>query len=310
MSARMNKARMNKARMNSAGIKKADWSHIEPGIDSAYRYCEQVTWSQAKNFAYGIRLLDPPRRRALAAVYALARRIDDIGDGPGDPAAKLEQLVEVRKEIEALEEGPGGLADPILVAVADANRRFPIPLGAFLELVEGCEMDCRQTRYRSFDDLVVYCRRVAGSIGRLCLGVFGGGPPEAWGYADSLGVALQVTNICRDVAEDRAMGRLYLPEDDLERFGIDSGLSADPDAFRALILLMASRARQWFREGFRLLDYLDYRSRSCVGAMAGIYRVLLDTIERDPKAVLRGRVSLPAWQKALVVARALLGVSS
>ena len=275
-------------------------------VEDAYRHCEELTSTQARNFSYGIRLLDPPRRRALSAVYALARRIDDIGNGPAFPEQKLEQLAEVRDEVKLL---PGDGSDPVLVAIADVASRFAIPLEAFDELIQGCEWDCRGTGYATFEDLVSYCRLVAGSIGRLSLGVFGSSAPErAPRVADQLGVALQLTNILRDIREDREqMGRVYLPVEDLERFGAGTDASGPPDAVVGVILLMASRARRYYAEGLELLLLLDRRSRACTAAMAGIYRRLLGAIERRPESVLAGRLSLPTAEKAWVAALAIAG---
>jgi phytoene synthase len=275
--------------------------------DAAYRYCEAVTRTRAGNFSYGIRLLPTPKRRALSAVYALARRIDDIGDGIGSPPHKLRALAEVRAALPTI--APSS-SDPVLAALGDAARRAPIPLAAFGDLVDGAEMDVRSTSYRTFDELEVYCRRVAGSIGRLSVGVFGAGDLDAaMALGDDLGVAMQITNILRDVREDRAAGRVYLPEEDLDRFGCGPDLSAvtNPDAVADLVRFEAARARDWFRRGLRLLPLLDARSAACVAAMAGIYRRILDRMDRHPEEVLRGRVSLPGWEKAWVAARSLAG---
>jgi phytoene synthase len=201
--------------------------------------------------------------------------------------------------------------DPVLVALADAARRYPIPVRAFDELIDGCEMDCRSTRYATFDELAVYCRCVAGSIGRLSLGVFGPErTEEATPLADTLGIALQLTNILRDVLEDRSeMGRVYLPAEDLGCFGCLDDASGPPEAMAALIHHEVARAEALYRDGLRLLPLLDRRSRSCVGAMAGIYYRLLRQIDSDPAAVLQRRVSLSTPRKAWVAARALAGVT-
>jgi phytoene synthase len=192
-----------------------------PDVEAAYRHCEHVTRTQARNFAYGITLLPGDKRRALSAVYALARRIDDIGDGDLPPGTKLAALAQARAEvIELAGGGPAPAGDLVLVALGDAARRFPIPVSAFGELIEGCEADVRGMTYRTFSELEHYCRCVAGSIGRLSLGVFGcADPAVAEPLADSLGVALQLTNILRDIREDLGNGRVYLPAEDLKRFG-------------------------------------------------------------------------------------------
>ena len=177
------------------------------------RECERITREQARNFAWGIRLLPAPKRRALSAVYAMARRIDDIGDGDLPTAEKLRLLAEARAAAAAPGDYPD---DPVLVALDDAAARLPIPLDAFGELVDGCEMDVRGRTYETLDDLVDYCRCVAGSIGRLSLGrvrpaAVTTGDGTAADLADTLGVALQLTNILRDIREDLGNGRVYLP---------------------------------------------------------------------------------------------------
>ena len=275
-------------------------------VEAAYGVCERITRTEARNFNYGIKLLPPPKRRAMCALYALARRIDDIGDGDLPAAEKLAALAKVRKDVASL----GGLVDDtdaVLVAVADTCRRYPIPTAALEELIDGCELDVQGTDYETFDDLVGYCRRVAGTIGRLSLAVYGCRDLErAAPLADDLGVALQITNILRDVVEDhRDMGRVYLPAADRARFGVPADLDGPPDDLVALIAFEAGRAEEWYERGLRLLPMLDWRSRACTAAMAGIYRRLLLAIEKDPAAVLQRRLSLPAWQKAGVAVRAL-----
>ncbi len=293
------------------------------GVESAYRICEGITRAAAKNFAYGIRLLAPPERQALSVVYALARRIDDIGDGDDPPEKKLTELATVRKQLDRLLASPesgGADPDPVMVALADAARGYDLPIGAFIELIDGCEMDVHGTAYETFDELIVYCRRVGGSIGRLSFAVFrpaceraGLRPADAQraiGLADDLGIALQLTNILRDVVEDRARGRVYLPATDAATVGCPPDLSGPAEAIAALVHFECEKTAQWFERGWRLLPMLDHRSRACVATMAGIYRRLLARIERDPLAVTRSRVSLPVLEKAWVAARSLVGVGS
>ena len=284
-------------------------------IESAYAECERITREQARNFAWGIRLLPGVKRRALSAVYAMARRIDDIGDGTLPEADKLRLLAEARKQSTATD--PRG-SDPVQVALADAAERLPIPLPAFGELVDGCEMDVRGRTYADLVELVEYCRCVAGSIGRLSLGVFGpflagAARDEAEELADTLGVALQLTNILRDIREDLDNGRVYLPSKDLELFGVELRMlddrTLDPcdGALAELIRFEAARAWGRYDHGLQLLDVLDRRSRACCAAMAGIYAELLTRIAADPAAVMRTRVSLPTRDKVRVAGRALAG---
>ncbi|MFF5701000.1 presqualene diphosphate synthase HpnD [Streptomyces sp. NPDC012794] len=285
---------------------------------AAYSYCEAVTGTQARNFAYGIRLLPADKRQAMSALYAFSRRVDDIGDGTLAPDAKLARLEETRALLGRIraEEIDEDDTDPVAVALAHAARRFPIPLGGLDELIDGVLMDVRGEEYETWDDLKTYCRCVAGAIGRLSLGVFGAVGPagRADEYADTLGLALQLTNILRDVREDAGNGRTYLPAEDLAKFGCSDGFQggrapAGSD-FAGLVHHEVRRARALFVEGYRLLPMLDRRSGACVAAMAGIYRRLLDRIEREPEAVLRGRVSLPPHEKAYVAVRGLSGLDA
>ncbi|SDQ32335.1 farnesyl-diphosphate farnesyltransferase [Actinopolyspora saharensis] len=281
---------------------------------SAYEYCEQITRTQARNFSYGIRLLPAGKRKALSAVYAFARRVDDIGDGTLSTERKLERLEHTRTKLREVHRDS---KDPMLVALADAARELPIPLEAFHELVDGCEADVRGNEYETFEQLAHYCRCVAGSIGRLSLGVFGqpvtGVAAER---ADALGVALQLTNILRDLLEDRRRGRIYLPQEDLRRFGVTLELDSrgmftdDASKVAELVRFQSQRAERWYGEGLRLLPMLDHRSRACCAAMAGIYHELLRRITADPTLVMRGRTGLSGWQKAVVAARSFAGMSS
>jgi phytoene synthase len=277
-------------------------------LDEAYDRCEEITRSEARNFSYGIRLLPAPERRAMSALYAMARRIDDVGDGGAAPEDKRKALDAIHDDLRRLEADPSaGGGDPVLVALADTSRRYPIPMAALHELVEGCAMDVEGTRYATFEQLVGYCRAVAGTVGRLSLGIYGSSDPaRAEPLADTLGVALQLTNILRDLVEDRdVMGRVYVPAEDLERFGCGPELTGTPEALAALVCFEGARAIDYYDRGLELLPLLDRRSRACTAAMAGIYRRLLARILSDPAAALSTRVSLPAWEKALVAARAL-----
>ena len=280
-------------------------------LQDAYAECERITSEQARNFSYGIRLLPAPKRRAMCALYAMARRIDDIGDGEGQPHDKLHSLAVVRKSLAALRTDPSSAgSDAVLTALADTANRFALPMDALDELIDGCEMDVNGVTYETFEQLAGYCRRVAGTVGRLSLAVYGknssGSSENAESLADALGVALQITNILRDIVEDReTMGRVYLPAEDRQRFGVDADLKGPQENLTALIWFEAARARTWYAEGLKLLPILDWRSRACTAAMAGIYRRLLDRIVADPTAVLRGRLSLTGAEKARVAARAL-----
>jgi phytoene synthase len=316
-------------------------------VANAYRSCEAITRGQAANFFYGIRLLPAERRRAMCAVYAFARRVDDIGDGPLAREEKLSRLHAQECSLAALQ--PGGSPasaqahDPVMVALVDARTRFAFPASALGDLIEGVRMDVDGAAYESFEELLPYCRRVAGAIGRVCLPIFGlraDAPAErshADALADDLGVAMQLTNILRDVREDAENGRVYVPAEDLRRFGLigegqqsagdrrgaaqvlaaiargahstDDGGAATPERERlaALMRFEAARAREWFARGIALTSLLDRRSAACVMAMAGIYGRLLARIESHPEQAAGRRISLPAHEKAWVAARSVLG---
>jgi 15-cis-phytoene synthase len=273
----------------------------------AYEHCRRIARASGSSFYAGMRLLPPDRRAALFAVYALARQIDDIADGDLGDNQKLAALEHTRSELSRI----GESVEPVLVAVADAASRFPIPLQAFGDLIDGAEMDTHGATYETFAELERYCRCVAGSIGRLALGVFDCSDRVRGSVlADDLGVALQIGNVLRDVAEDVANGRVYLPRDDLERFGVvavDGRLEGSVDL---LIAFEAQRGLEWLDRGLDLVPLLDRRSASAVLAMAGKYRVLLDRIAEEPSLVFNGRLSLRRWEKGLVLARSLAGVGA
>jgi phytoene synthase len=310
----------------------------DTGIADAYARCEALTRGQAANFYYGIRLLPRERRQAMCAAYAFARRIDDIGDGTLAHAEKLRLLDGESAALAAIERGERSSGDAVMAALADACARFALPLDALEELIEGVRMDVEGVTYESFEELVPYCRRVAGAIGRVCLAIFGMrdgrvADAQAVTLADELGVALQLTNILRDVREDASNGRVYLPREDLRRFGLigsdtrDGAVEALAALARAtsagardgqtvmglelseLVRFEAARAREWFDRGLTLVPLLDRRSAACVLAMAGIYRRLLERIELHPERAARERMSLPAHEKAWVAARGMLGVA-
>lgn len=304
-------------------------------VADAYRRCEAITRRRAANFYYGIRLLPTEKRRAMSAVYAFARRVDDIGDGPLGSEQKLRQLEEQACALEQLEQRASApVTDPVMLALADASARFPLPIDALGELIEGVRMDVAGASYERFEDLLLYCRRVAGAIGRLCLAVFGAraertsAGDEAQALADDLGVALQLTNILRDVREDAENGRVYLPAEDLRAFGLTAAAGssaplvlsslasangsgaapagADAGQLAALVRFEAERAQQWFERGITLVELLDRRSAACVLAMAGIYERLLERIAADPERALAQRVALAPWEKAWVAAGSML----
>jgi 15-cis-phytoene synthase len=269
--------------------------------ERAYAEVERLTRQRARNFAYGIMLLPRPKRRAIAAIYAFARRVDDIADGPAPDAEKRARLEELRAAIEA----PPG-EDPTLVALADARSRFPIPGDALHALVDGGVQDTEQTRYRDFAELEAYCKQVAGAVGRACVAVYGS---DEFERAERLGVALQLINIIRDVREDWGLGRVYLPQDELRRFGVPEDDIAEARVtgpWRELMAFQASRARAFLDEGLTLLRYLDARSAACVFTFAGLYRETLERIEAGGFDVFDGPPHLSPLTKLRIVGAGFL----
>jgi phytoene synthase len=271
-------------------------------VEQAYAEVERLTRARARNFAWGIMLLPRPKRQAIAAVYAFAREVDDVADDPDRPAADKRARLEALHG--ALDAPPGD--DPMLVALADARERYAIPARALHDLVDGGLQDTEKSRYASFDELLGYCKHVAGAVGVACVAVYGADQPQR---AETLGVALQLINIMRDVREDWELGRVYLPQDELASFGVREQDIADgrvTPAWQALMAYQASRARAHLEEGLKLLGYLDRRSAACVGAFAGLYRTTLERIEAAGFDVFHELPSLSPLTKLGIVARVLV----
>jgi len=277
-------------------------------LSAAYRHCQALTRREAKNFYYGFMLLPAAQRRAIYAAYAFARECDDIVDASLPVKEASARLAAQRELLHSCLEGrPDG---PVFLALADAVRRYDIPRDYFHRLIEGVETDLTVRRYATFDDLKRYCYLVASVVGLISIEIFGyKGGEEARGHAANLGIALQLTNILRDVQEDLRRGRVYLPEDELARFGYKADFlrrGVANEAFQRLMAFQVARAEEYFEEGRMLLPLLPRRARACVGVMAGIYRTILDDIRRRPETVLRQRVSLSAGQKLALAGRELV----
>ena len=269
-------------------------------VEAAYAEVERLTRREARNFAYGIMVLPRPKRRAIAAVYAFARRVDDIADGSLPVEEKRSKLRALRAELDSESD------DPMLVALADARARYSIPDAPLHDLVAGGLQDTEQARYADFAALHGYCRLVAGAVGVACIAVYGSEDTER---AETLGVALQLINIIRDVREDWELGRIYLPQDELAAYGVsDDDIAAGragPD-WRALMGFQASRARAYLDEGLGVLDSLDSRSAACVSTFAGLYRATLDRIEARGFDVFDGSLRLSPFTKLRIVGAGLL----
>jgi 15-cis-phytoene synthase len=264
-------------------------------VDDAYAEVERITRREAKNFAYGIMVLPREKRRAIAAIYAFARAVDDVADGALPVDEKRAGLEALRSSLDT------PAVDAMSLALGDARSRFGIPRDALSLLVDGGLQDLEQTRYATFDELRGYCEKVAGAVGVACIAVYGSDDVER---AMTLGIALQLINIMRDVAEDEALGRVYLPQDELARFGVTR--LAPSDEFRDLMAFQAQRARAHLEEGLHLLESLDRRSALCVSTFAGLYRGQLDRIEANGFDVFNASCRLSTRAKLGVVARGLV----
>jgi squalene synthase HpnD len=265
-------------------------------VEAAYAEVQRVTRKRARNFAYGIMVLPREKRRAIAAIYAFARRVDDVADGDLPVGEKRAQLHELDA---ALDRPPNG--DAMLVALNDARERFPIPADALHALIAGGLQDLEQERYETFGDLRGYCEKVAGAVGLACVGVYGSNDVTR---AETLGVALQLINIMRDVREDWLLGRVYLPRHELASFGVSESDIAEgrvTNAWRALMTFQAERARAYLQDGLGLLASLDSRSALCVSTFAGLYRATLDRIEANGFDVFDGPPQLSAFTKLRIV---------
>lgn len=276
-------------------------------LEAARAHCRDIARREARNFYFGFILLPPERRAGIYAAYAFSRRADDSVDEAGSPEEHAAAVAARRRELDDCYAGRHDRSDPVLVALADAVHRFRIPRDQFDALLDGVEMDLTNTDYPDFPAMKEYCDRVAGAVGVVSLHIFGFSDPRAPGYAHDLGVALQIVNIMRDVAEDAARGRVYLPADELALYGVDpaelAAGNAPGPAFRALMAAQGARAHEYFRRGERLLPLLDRRARMCVAMLSGLYREILAEIEARDYDVLSERVSLSTGRKLALLAR-------
>jgi 15-cis-phytoene synthase len=294
----------------------------------AYSVCRGITRSNAKNFYYAFLVLPKRKRQALCAVYAFMRRCDDIADDPN--LSVEERRYKLDTWLDALHRVQQGepTDDPILLALTDAQRRYTIPAGLLDELALGTAMDvvdpeagahsvpssnaavpALTIQYQTFDDLKLYCYRVASVVGLVCIHVFGYRDPAAEPLAEQCGLAFQLTNIIRDVKEDAAMGRVYLPEEDLAKFGLSAAeLLSEPDAarFRPLLALEADRARQLYQAGDQLIPYIAEDSQPALWVLVNIYRKLLEKIAERQYDVFNGKVSLTVSEKLRVLGKGFL----
>jgi len=266
----------------------------------------RVTRKSRSNFYYAFLALPRARREALYAVYAFCRTVDDIADLGTDAAAQRAGLAAWRRDIARCYESGAAPEHPIARQLAGAVREFGLPRGALEAIVEGCEMDLQRSTYETFEELVPYCYRVASAVGLCCIEIFGYTDPGARDYAVSLGMALQLTNIIRDVGADARGGRIYVPQQDLRTFGVsaeDLREGRYGDAFVRLMTAQATRARQQYATAWASFPTADARSLVPAEIMGRIYFALLGEIEARRFRVFDERVALPARRKAAIALR-------
>ena len=282
---------------------------VRKDVDQAYEWCRDLTRREAKNFYYAFITLPPAKRRAIYATYAFCRLCDDAADEDDPLHRKLELLHGLRQQLDSTFSNQpladGGLG-PVFQALAHSSATYGIDQGLFQDIITGVESDLTATRYQDFEELRTYCYHVASAVGLICIEIFGYTDPRAHGYAIDLGLAMQLTNIVRDVKEDLGRNRVYLPQEDLDRFGYsEERLFAGEidDSFRELMRFQVERARSYFRSGLRLLPLLPPRARPCPAVMAKIYMRILDRAEASSFNVLSGRPSLSKREKLFVMAQ-------
>jgi len=262
------------------------------------QYCQERAAQSGSSFYYSFLFLEPPRRQAITALYAFCREVDDVVDECPDALLARTKLAWWRGETSALFEGHP--THPVTQALATSLKTFSLPREQLLEIIDGMEMDLDNTRYADFKALHLYCYRVASVVGLLAAEIFGYTDRMTLKYAHDLGLAFQLTNIIRDVGEDARRGRIYLPQDELLRFGVgESDLieARYSDNFRQLMEFQAERAKATYQQAFAQLPAADRKAQRAGLIMAAIYRATLDEIVRDSFRVLDQRISLPPLRK-------------
>jgi phytoene synthase len=280
-------------------------------LAASYEHCRNLAWAAARNFYYGFALLPAAKRDALCALYAFMRRADDISDSEGNVQDKSKGLRAWRNALDQALQGEYN-GSKLLPAFHHTVEHYKIPAQYFHDLMSGAEMDLDVRTYDTFDDLSRYCYCVAGTVGLCCIHVFGFEDRKALDLAPKLGIAFQLTNILRDVAEDFSMGRIYLPQEDLRRFGCTEqdllGAVASP-AFVQLMRFEADRAWRLYEEGSVLLELVNRDSRSALWTLMRIYSGILAKIESIHYDVLaRPHPGLSSLEKAWIMLRAGTGL--
>lgn len=272
-------------------------------VSAAYELVARKTKQASTNFYYAFKTLPEEKRNAVYAGYAFCRLADDIVDDEEHAQTAELDLANLRSKLERAYAGDA--QGEMWIALSDAVQKYPIKKQHLLDVVDGCEMDLRGAQYDTFDDLLVYCHRVASATGLALIEVFGYSDDTAVEYALDLGVALQLTNILRDVREDYERGRVYIPREDLIRFNVSTealALESPTPEFKQLMKFQVERARKYLLSGSRVIQYLDRRSALCPSAMMRVYKGLLDQIEKSDFDVLGKRPSLSKLEKIRLLA--------
>jgi 15-cis-phytoene synthase len=289
-------------------------------LRESYRFCAALARREARNFYYSFLLLPQTRRRSMCALYAFMRHTDDLADEPGTAEEKARALAAWRRALDTAlaggddKDGAGAVdAWPGLPALADTLTRHSIPAKLLHEVIEGVSMDIQPRSFTTFAELADYCYHVASVVGLSCLHIWGyrSGGGKAERLAEHCGIALQLTNILRDVRDDARNGRIYLPHEDLVRFGVEpEELAAGgrpSDRVRELLAFEGRRAYEYYEEARPLVALVDPVGRPVLRTIVGIYRALLDEIARRDYNVLDGRIALPPWRKVAIALKAMVG---
>jgi len=273
-------------------------------LETAYQQCRSITRNHARNFYFAFITLPASKRKAIYATYAFCRFCDDAADEQVTIETKMATLQTLRTRLRSMHTSPFAppvsLEDYVFMALADTATTFNIPNVYFEEVINGTEMDLTQNRSRTFRELQTYCYRVASVVGLICLQIFGYSNPLAREHAVDLGIAMQLTNIIRDVKEDMDIDRVYLPQDEIESFGYSVSELKNHianHAFHQLMAFQAARAREYFQKGLQLLPLLSPRARACPAVLAGLYGRILDRIESNNFNVFDEKVKLSGWEK-------------
>lgn len=277
---------------------------MAPSLEEAYAYCTDLTRRRARNFYYAFITLPKEKRKAIYAAYAFCRLSDDYSDEelPLDEKAAL--LSGLHEQLDEAFEGRA--ESEVFIALLDASNRYGIPRDYFHEIINGVEMDLVNNSYETFEDLYQYCYRVASVVGLVCIEIFEYTDPKAREYATDMGIAMQLTNILRDIKEDCERGRVYLPQDELEKFGVTEAslqVGETGPEFLALMADQVSRAREYFKKSAALLPLLKPRSRLCPAVLRALYSAVLDRIEARDYDVFGERVALSSREKLALMAK-------